>query len=216
MAGLLVTDGYKFSMAEAGCPLREETFYASHRRGGLQVLPFDVEKMVRAVLPVPEAGDWDFLAKHDYEMSAGFKAAIALASQVRISALPKNAVFHDREPICCITGPSAVVSWLEPLVLMWSYRVQVATVALLRPDELAASVGTVTCEAQKRIVLETLDAVGVKAPGVAPLVWSSPIDMTEKLGRRLAGSALSKAASNPSNSRKKTLTLSVSRAPNPR
>jgi nicotinate phosphoribosyltransferase len=128
MAGLLVTDGYKFSMAEAGWPLREETFYASHRKGGLQVLPFDVEKLVREVLPAPEAGDWEFLAKHDYEMSAGFKAAIALASQVRIHALPKNAVFHDREPICCITGPSAVVSWLEPLVLMWSYRVQVATV----------------------------------------------------------------------------------------
>lgn len=166
MAGLLVTDGYKFSMAEAGWPLREETFYASHRKGGLQVLPFDVEKLVREVLPVPEAGDWEFLAKHHYEMSGGFKAAIALASQVRIHALPKNAVFHDREPILCITGPSAVVSWLEPLVLMWSYRIQVATVALLRPEELAASVGTVTCEEQKRIVLETLEAVGVKAPPI--------------------------------------------------
>ncbi|MBE2250315.1 MAG: nicotinate phosphoribosyltransferase [Myxococcus sp.] len=166
MAGLLLTDGYKFSMAEAGWPLREETFYASHRRGGLQVLPFDVEKAVREVLPVPQPGDWEFLAKHDYEMSAGFKAAIERAQQVRIDALPRNAVFHDREPIFSITGPSAVVSWLEPLVLMWSYRIQVATVALLRPAELAASVATVTCEAQRRIVLETLDAVGVKAPPI--------------------------------------------------
>jgi nicotinate phosphoribosyltransferase len=167
MARLLVTDGYKFSMAEAGWPLRQETFYASHRKGGLQVLPFDVEAMVRGVLPVPEAGDWEFLARHDYDMCAGFKAAIALASQVQVSALPKNAVFHDREPIWSITGPSAVVSWLEPLVLMWSYRIQVATVALLRPDELPSAVGTVTCDEQKQIVLETLDAVGVKPPVIA-------------------------------------------------
>ena len=36
---LLATDGYKFSMAEAGWPLRTETFYYSHRKGGPQVLP---------------------------------------------------------------------------------------------------------------------------------------------------------------------------------
>jgi nicotinic acid phosphoribosyltransferase len=166
MAGLLVTDGYKFSMAEAGWPLRDETFYASHRKGGLQVLPFDVERELRALLPTPESGDWEFLAAHDYEMGAGFRAAIAQAQQVKVSALPKFSVFHDREPIFSVTGPSAVVSWLEPLVLMWSYRIQVATIALLRPDELAAAVGTVTCEAQKRLVLETLDAVGVKAPPI--------------------------------------------------
>ncbi len=75
MSGLLKTDGYKFSMAEAGWPLREETFYASHRKGGLQVLPFDVEKEVRAILPTAEAADWEFLARNDYEMGAGFKAA---------------------------------------------------------------------------------------------------------------------------------------------
>ena len=39
---MLATDGYKFSMAEAGWPLRDETFHAVLRRGGLQVLPFDV------------------------------------------------------------------------------------------------------------------------------------------------------------------------------
>ena len=31
---LIHTDGYKFSMAEAGWPLRRETFYYCHRRGG--------------------------------------------------------------------------------------------------------------------------------------------------------------------------------------
>ena len=30
-------------MAEAGWPLRRETFYYSHRKGGAQLLPFDIE-----------------------------------------------------------------------------------------------------------------------------------------------------------------------------
>jgi nicotinate phosphoribosyltransferase len=166
MASLLMTDGYKFSMAEAGWPLRNETFYGSHRKGGLQVLPFDVAAEVRALLPQVEAGDWAYLAQHEYEMSAGFKAAVGQAALVRVEALPKFSVFHDREPIFSISGPSALVSWLEPLVLMFSYRIQVATTALLRPEALSAAVGVVTCEAQRQLVLATLDAVGVKAPAI--------------------------------------------------
>ena len=38
---VLTTDGYKFSMAEAGWPLRREVFYYSHRHGGPQLLPLD-------------------------------------------------------------------------------------------------------------------------------------------------------------------------------
>ncbi|MCU0700978.1 MAG: nicotinate phosphoribosyltransferase [Myxococcaceae bacterium] len=165
-AGLLVTDGYKFSMAEAGWPLRDETFSSTHRRGGLQVVPFDLERELRSVLPQATPADWAFLAGCEYEMGAGFKAAIAQAGQVRVRALPRFSVFFDREPLFTVSGPSAVVSWLEPLVLMWSYRIQVATVACFRPDELAAAVGTVTCERQRQLVLETLDAVGVKAPPI--------------------------------------------------
>ncbi len=164
-APLLATDGYKFSMAEAGWPLRRETFYSSHRKGGLQVLPFDVEAELALLMPVAQAGDWEWLRNHDYEMGGGFKAAIATYA-VTVRALPRFSVFHDREPIFSITGPSALVSWLEPLVLTWNYRIQVATVALLRPEALGQSVGTVTCEAQRDLVLRTLDAVGVKAPPI--------------------------------------------------
>ncbi|HEY0881158.1 MAG TPA: nicotinate phosphoribosyltransferase, partial [Archangium sp.] len=64
----LLTDGYKFSMAEAGWPLRRETFYSSHRKGGLQVLPFDVKAALLAVLPEAKPADWAFLSSHDYEM----------------------------------------------------------------------------------------------------------------------------------------------------
>jgi hypothetical protein len=87
--------------------------------------------------------------------TATIRATIPPASR----ALPKLAVFSDREPVFSVTGPSALVSWLEPVLLMWSYRIQVATLALLRPEELAGAVGTVTCDAQKALVLETLDAL---------------------------------------------------------
>jgi hypothetical protein len=52
---LLATDGYKFSMAEAGWPLRTETFYYSHRKGGPQVLPVDVPACRAALRPASSA-----------------------------------------------------------------------------------------------------------------------------------------------------------------
>lgn len=162
---LLVTDGYKFSMAEAGWPLRRETFYGSHRKGGLQVLPFDVKAELAKLLPEAQPGDFEYLATNDYEVGAAGRAA--LAGSLEVQALPRFAVFSDREPLFSVTGPSFLASWLEPLLLMWSYRVQVATVALFRPAELPAAVGTVTCEAQRQLVLETLDAVGVPAPAIS-------------------------------------------------
>jgi nicotinate phosphoribosyltransferase len=67
-------------------------------------------------------------------------------------------VFYDLEPVFTITGPSSLVSWLEPLLLMLHYRIQVAS----RAEE----VRVVTCERQREIVRETLDAVGVAAPAV--------------------------------------------------
>ncbi len=162
---LLLTDGYKFSMAEAGWPLRPETFYYSHRKGGLQVLPFDVETELNRVLPELKAGDWEYLSTHGYDLGSAVKAAIT-SKQLTVKALPKHAVFSDREPVFTVSGASSLVSWLEPVLLMWSYRIQVATVAVMRPDELAAAVKTVTCEVQKQLVLATLDAVGVKAPPI--------------------------------------------------
>jgi len=163
---LLLTDGYKFSMAEAGWPLRRETFYYSHRKGGLQVLPFDVETELKKVMPEVRPGDWEYLAAHDYDLGSAVKVALG-SKQLTVRALPRNAVFCDREPVFSVTGASSLVSWLEPVVLQWSYRIQVASVAVFRPGELADAVKTVTCEAQKQLVLETLDAVRVKAPPIS-------------------------------------------------
>ncbi len=165
MTSMLATDGYKFSMAEAGWPLRRETFYYSHRKGGAQVLPFDVGAELKRILPVGTAADYAYLLANEYEMGGGFKSAIA-QHEVVIRSLPKGAVFYDREPLFSVTGSSAVVSWLEPLLLQWSFQIQVATLALFSPDALADAVKAVTCPRQKELVLQTLDAVKVKAPQV--------------------------------------------------
>jgi nicotinate phosphoribosyltransferase len=160
---LLATDGYKFSMAEAGWPLRKETFYYAHRKGGLQVVPLDIPSFIRDLLPEPKPEDYDFLSRNDYEMGIGFKAAIQYKDRLVIHALPRGALFHAREPILSLTGPSAMVSWLEPLLIQLNFRIQVATQALSDREELARALAVVTCEEHKRIALETLDAVGVKA-----------------------------------------------------
>ncbi|RKG67296.1 nicotinate phosphoribosyltransferase [Corallococcus exercitus] len=163
---LLATDGYKFSMAEAGWPLRKETFYYSHRKGGPQVMPLDLEAWVRGLLPEPQAEDYAFLARHDYEMGVGFKAAILRKERLSVRAVPRGALFLPREPILTITGPSALVSWLEPMLLQLNYRVQVATQALQDREALARTLATVSCEEEKRIALETLDQVGVRAVSI--------------------------------------------------
>jgi nicotinic acid phosphoribosyltransferase len=159
---LLATDGYKFSMAEAGWPLRKETFYYSHRKGGMQVMPLDLAAYVKALLPTPKPEDYEFLARYDYEMGVGFRAAILRQDRLTVRAIPRGAIFFQREPILILTGPSALVSWVEPLLLQLNYRIQVATQALTDRDALAKALATVTCEEQKAIAQETLDAVGVK------------------------------------------------------
>ncbi len=163
---LLATDGYKFSMAEAGWPLRRETFYYAHRKGGPQLLPFDVEGELKKLLPTPSAADYAYLASHEYEMGAGFKAAITQLGELKVRALPKGAWFLPREPVFSMTGPSALVSWLEPLLLQWNYRIQVATAAVLYPQQLNSLLGTVTCEAQKQLALEVLEFVGVRVSAI--------------------------------------------------
>ncbi len=162
-ANLLATDGYKFSMAEAGWPLRRETFYLSHRKGGLQVLPFDVEVEVKRALPEVADGDWAFLARNQYEMGPAFRSVLE-KPELTVRALPRLSVFAEREPVMTVTGPSALVSWLEPLALQFNYRIQVATLAVFEPEKLPAAVAELTCEAQRALVLETLDAVKVTPP----------------------------------------------------
>ena len=117
MRSVLETDGYKFSMAEAGWPLRRETFHYAHRAGGPQVLPVDVAAHVRALLPQATDAEYAYLARHGYAVAGGFRGAMARQSELRVDALPRGAVFYPGEPVFSVSGPSALVSWFEPLIL---------------------------------------------------------------------------------------------------
>ncbi len=170
MSELARTDGYKLSMAEAGYPLRRETFYYTHRRGGPGIWPLDTERAVRALLPSvgPDESTWSELARLGYPMGDGFRAAMGRAADVAITSIPRGAWYLPGEPIFSITGPSALVSWLEPQVLMWAFRAQVATLARTDRDALAAGVREPTCAREAELVREVLDALGVDAPAMAP------------------------------------------------
>lgn len=162
----LATDGYKFSMAEAGFPLRPETFYYAHRKGGWQYVPLDIEAFIKASLPTPTADDFAYLDQHSYSLSAGTRTAAMKAGEVSVTALPKGSWFYEREPVFSITGPSVLASVMEPMALQINRRIQVATCALLRPEKLAEMVENATCEEEKQITVETLDAVGVPVPKI--------------------------------------------------
>jgi nicotinate phosphoribosyltransferase len=163
MPSLLATDGYKLSMAEAGWPLRRETFYLSFRRGGPHLVPFDCAAFVRSILP--DAGtdaDYAYLTQQEYGMGMAFQAA--MTKDVSIRGVPRGSWVLPREPVLTVTGPSALVSWLEPLVLQAHYRLQLATLAKRDPTKVAEALAVVTCERQRDIARETLDAVGFPAP----------------------------------------------------
>lgn len=153
------TDGYKFSMAEAGNPLRRETFYYSHRKGGWQFLPIDVEKFVRANLPHATFADYAYLDSHNYFLGGAFREAIQRHDEIIVRGLPKNSWFYNREPVFSVTGPQVLPSWLEPIVLQLNYRIQVATGLILRPVETVAKIQVVTCRQEKEIILETADSI---------------------------------------------------------
>lgn len=166
---LLETDGYKFSMADAGWPLRKETFVFFFRKGGPQVMPFDANKRIMELWPEAGKEEYDYLASQEYEMGVGFKSLFQEKSvrSWEVCALPQWSIFYPGEPIFTFTGASALVSWPEPLVLQLSYEIQLATLALTNPGELARELRVVSCHRHKELALELLDRVNVKAPPIA-------------------------------------------------
>lgn len=164
---LLLTDAYKFPMAEAGAPLRPEVFYGSHRKGGWQYVPLDIVAHVKGLLPDAAPEEYTYLDQHSYSLGAGSRAAYARTDEVEVRALPKGSWFYDREPIFSVAGPSALASWPEPLALQINRRIQVATCALLTPERLPEMVGNATCDEEANITRETLDSVGVACPAIS-------------------------------------------------
>ncbi len=167
---ITASDAYKFSMAEAGAALRQETFYYSHRKGGWggwHYMPIDVAEFFKKNTPVATSEDYAFLNKHGYDVGASARKAYASFDKVKVNAVPKGSWFYNKEPAFSISGPSAAASWPEPLALMLHFRIQVATAAI-------ESSGTgnyekfkyATCQAEKDIMVEMFDSLGFKVPEI--------------------------------------------------
>lgn len=164
MRSILETDGYKFSMAEAGWPLRQETFYYSHRRGGAAVMPIDVKGFVKSLLPGFHPNDYQFLEKNEYAPGIGTRAAYALHDQVKVRAIPKGSVFYPGEPAFSVTGPSALVSWLEPLLLQLNFQIQVATLACSDPQAFEREMRKRNSAHEVLLIKEILEQIGKRPP----------------------------------------------------
>lgn len=157
-ASALLFDAYKAAMAQAGFPLREETFVLTFRKGGPFYIPFDLKKVVQLLLPAPlTVKESAFLTANGY----GFTPAMeqALAGKVKVICPPKGAWINGGEPVLTVTGPSFLVSWLETLLIMLQYPIQVATAAKM--DHLCF---IATCPDEVAILHAVEAAVGAKAP----------------------------------------------------
>ncbi|MEM7244734.1 MAG: nicotinate phosphoribosyltransferase [Acidobacteriota bacterium] len=137
-ASFLTTDAYKLSMAQAGHPLREETFYLSFRKGGPHHVPFDLTAVLEHLRPAePTNDELRFMAEHGYGPTPAMTAA--LAGSLRVDAAPAGSWVLPGEPLATLTGPSFLVSWLEPLAVALHYPIQVATACLRGRSTFAAT-----------------------------------------------------------------------------
>ncbi len=156
-ASVLMTDAYKFSMAQAGAPLRVETFYLSFRRPGWYVVPFDLSSVVRALCPaLPTPEEETFLANYGYEL--GVEMREALKARPSVCAVPEGSWVREREPILSVTAPSFLASWLEPLLIWLHAPIQIATAAIV-DGQRSFCVGS---EAEAEVARLALRAVGLE------------------------------------------------------
>ena len=115
---------------------------------------------VQSLLPRPSAADDAYLAERGLTLGAAYHRA--LESNVEVRGLPVGTWFSDREVVLTVTGPSALVSHLEAQIIWLRFRIQVATMARLQPERLSSVLGVVTCERERDIVLESLEAAQVR------------------------------------------------------
>ncbi|MCO4746493.1 MAG: nicotinate phosphoribosyltransferase [Proteobacteria bacterium] len=161
---VLATDKYKMVMAQAGAPLRPETFVLMLRRGGPFYLPVDIPSYVQSLLPRLTEDDSAYLVANGMRMDDSWRAA--MAGKVTVQALPKGSWFGDREPVAIISGPSALVSWLEPQLIWLQFQIQVATLARLEDEHVPNRLMVASCEAEADIIRALLDDADVRDPGV--------------------------------------------------
>ncbi len=142
----LTTSAYKFSMAQAGFPLRHEYFYLHFRRGGPLFIPFDFKAVMRELHPrLPNIREQAWLTSHGYGFTPAMLAA--LEGELHVYAQPEGTWANDAEPVITQSGPSFLVSWFEDLVIAFQFPMQVATAIHDGVREFTAS-----CEAEAKII----------------------------------------------------------------
>jgi nicotinic acid phosphoribosyltransferase len=166
----LLTDAYKFSMAQAGFPLRRETYYFSFRRGGFQHIAIDLEQAVRRLLTGLRASEQDaaFARAHGYGLTDAMDRALGDVDAVEIEAIPRGTWVYEREPILTITGPSFLVSWLEPMLLWLNHPIQLATeLRRLDGESVPAELLTATCAGHAELIAGVLADAGRSGEPIA-------------------------------------------------
>ena len=174
MNPFLETDLYKFSMALAGRPAEQETFYLSYRKGGPLFVPTRLDSLVHAMLPpyhprlVQEAEGY-------LETALGCtwwpKSRLLHGPLTFDYVAPAGSWVYPREPILTITGPSLLVSWLEPkLIGAVTFLLQVGTFAATEPDRaiVRQRLAAPACWEQEELVDEALHGAGVSPGSPAP------------------------------------------------
>ncbi|MFT5586614.1 MAG: nicotinate phosphoribosyltransferase, partial [Cognaticolwellia sp.] len=165
----LWTDRYKLLMAEAGFPLREESFVLSFRRGGPFYVPMDLKAWIHSLRPAPASTeDLEWVAQSNgLNLGQGYRHALREGT-IQVDCLPQGSWFRGQEPLAVVTGPSALVSTMEATVIGETvFRIQVATLAkkhqmgLITAVELQSRLGRVTCQQEAEIIGQTLNQVGV-------------------------------------------------------
>jgi len=179
-----MSDAYKWAMAQAGFPLRIETFYLTCRRGGPLFISFDLKAVVREFLPkrLPNGKERGFLGTHGYGLTPAMEKA--LLGDIEVWCAPKGTWVLPGEPILTVTGPSFLVSWLEPLAIMLNFPLQVATHC--KTTDKATTINT-TCDDEKAIVELAGISVGMTpADDCWPLLIADPVAYKAGVAARVA------------------------------
>lgn len=115
---LQYTDHYKLTMAKCGFPLREETFYLHCRKGEGLVNPLDLTQYVGLLLQRLRG---DFRGSRVW--TDGMEEAIYQDVKIEY-AVPEGGIIRPRAPILTLTGPSFLLSWMEPALINLHFAFQ--------------------------------------------------------------------------------------------
>ena len=165
---VLATDGYKFSMAEAGWPLRRGDVLLHASAAAARRSCRSTRRRYRAVAP-PRArrqSDYAYLAEHEYAMGDALQGRDARGRRGRRPrraegsvGSPARAHRHGDGPF----GARVVARAAAPAGCTTAFRWRRSRCAIARRAR-ARGAQSVTCEAQRDLVRETLDAVNEPAP----------------------------------------------------